>query len=83
VHLYITIPRSDDLQSVIKRLGQVYDLLQDHPGGDRFSLYVENGGRGRVQIDFPNDTTRHSPRLEQELRSLLGTGTIRVEPAKG
>ncbi|MBN1138198.1 MAG: DNA polymerase III subunit alpha [Anaerolineae bacterium] len=80
LHLYITIPRSDDLQSVIKRLGQVYDLLQSHPGDDRFSLYVENGGRGRVQIDFPNDTTRHSLGLEQELRSLLGAGTIRVEP---
>jgi len=81
LHLSITIPRSGDLQSVIKRLGQVYELLQSHPGGDRFSLYVENGGRGRVQIDFPNDTTHHSLALEQELRSLLGAGTIRVEPA--
>ncbi len=80
-HLHITVPRSGDSQSVIKRLGQVYELLQSHPGGDRFSLYVENGGRGRVQIDFPNDTTRHSVGLEQELRSMLGAGTIRVEPA--
>jgi DNA polymerase-3 subunit alpha len=80
LHLYITIPRGDDLQLVIKRLGQVYELLQSHPGGDRFSLYVENGGRGRVQIDFPNDTTHHSLALEQELRSLLGAGTIRIEP---
>ena len=80
-HLHITIPRSDDLRAVIKRLGQVYELLQSHPGSDRFSLYVENGGRGRVQIEFPNDTTRHSLALEQELRSLLGAGTIRVEPA--
>ena len=83
LHLHITIPRGDDLQSVIKRLGQVYDLLQSHPGGDRFSLYVENGGRGRVQIDFPNDTTRHSPGLEKELRPLLGGGSIHIEPAKG
>ena len=81
LHLHITIPRSDDLQAVIKRLGQVYELLQSHPGSDRFSLYVENGGRGRVQIDFPNDTTEHSLGLEQQLRSLLGGGTIRVEPA--
>jgi len=81
IHLHITIPRTGDSQSVVKRLGRVYELLQSHPGDDRFSLYVENGGRGRVQIDFPNDTTRHSLGLEQELRSLLGAGTIRVEPA--
>jgi DNA polymerase-3 subunit alpha len=80
-HLHITVPRGDDSQSVIKRLGQVYELLQSHPGSDRFSLYVENGGRGRVQIDFPNNTTCHSLGLEQELRSLLGAGTVRVEPA--
>jgi len=49
-------------------------------GEDRFSLYVENGGQGRLQIDFPNNTTRHSVELEQELRALLGAGSIRIEP---
>jgi DNA polymerase-3 subunit alpha len=80
VHLHISVPRSQDLQYLIKRLGQVYDLLQSYPGEDHFSLYIENGGQGRVQIDFPNDTTHHCPELEQQLRALVGMGTIAVVP---
>jgi DNA polymerase-3 subunit alpha len=79
VHLHITIPRSPDLTQVTKQLGQIYDLLQSYPGEDRFSLYVENGGRGRVQIDFPNDSTGHCAELEQKLRALVGMGTLQVE----
>jgi DNA polymerase-3 subunit alpha len=80
VHLHVTVPRSDDLEQVIRRLGKIYDLLQRYSGKDRFSLYVENGRRGRVQIEFPNDTTRYCVELDQQLRALLGAGTIRVEP---
>ena len=80
VHLHITIPRSNDLEQIIQRLGKVYDLLRRYPGQDRFSLYVENGSQGRIQISFPNDTTGHCVELEQELRALLGAGTLRVEP---
>ena len=61
-------------------LGKVYELLQRYPGEDLFSIYVENGSEGRVQLDFPNDTTRHCVELEQELRILLGAGMVRVEP---
>ena len=82
VHIHVVVPRSSDLEQVIKRLGQIYELLQHYSGQDRFSLYVENGSRGRVQIDFPNDTTGYCVELEQELRALVGTGTIRVEPAR-
>lgn len=80
VHLHITIPRGNDLEQIIQRLGKVYDLLRRYPGRDRFSLYVENGDQGRIQISFPNDTTGHCVELEQELRALLGAGTLRVEP---
>lgn len=80
VHLHVTVPRSGSLETVIRRLGQIYDLLQRYPGQDRFSLYVENGSRGQVQIEFPNDTTGYCVELEQQLRGLVGAGTIRVEP---
>jgi hypothetical protein len=76
----VTIPRGGDMESVIKRLGRVYDLLQRYPGEDRFSLYVENGHQGRIQISFPNDTTGHCIELEQELRILVGAGTVRIDP---
>jgi DNA polymerase-3 subunit alpha len=80
VHLHVTVPRSSDLEQVIRRLGQIYELLQRYSGKDQFSLYVENGSRGRVQIQFPNDTTGYCVELDQQLRALVGAGTIRVEP---
>ncbi len=81
-HLHVAIPRNHDLEQVIRKLGQVYDLLLTYPGQDPFSLYVENGGQGRVKIDFPNDTTRYCPELEQKLRALLGGGRLWVEPLR-
>ncbi len=79
VHIHVTIPRNHEMEQTIRRLGRVYDLLQKYPGQDHFSLYVENGGQSRIQIEFPNDTTRHCVELEQQLREMLGAGTLRIE----
>jgi DNA polymerase-3 subunit alpha len=79
VHLHISISRSRNLEQLIKQLGQVYDLLQSYRGEDHFSLYVENGGQGQVQIDFPNDTTGYCAELEHKLRAMVET--VRVEPS--
>ncbi|MFN2226597.1 MAG: DNA polymerase III subunit alpha, partial [Anaerolineae bacterium] len=79
VHLHVTIPRNADMEQTIRRLGQVYDVLVSYRGDDHFSLYVENGGRGRIQIQFPNDATGHCLELEQRLRDLVGAGAIKVE----
>jgi hypothetical protein len=67
------------MEQTIRRLGQVYDVLVSYRGDDHFSLYVENGGRGRIQIQFPNDATGHCLELEQRLRDLVGAGAIKVE----
>ncbi len=82
VHLHVTIARSSDLEQVIQRLGRVYDLLQRFPGEDHFSLYVDNGGQGQVQIEFPNDTTGHCLELEQELRALVGAAAVHISPVQ-
>jgi DNA polymerase-3 subunit alpha len=80
VHLHVSIARNADLEQTIRQLGRLYDLLSSYSGEDRFSLYVENGKQGRVQIDFPNNTTGFCTELEQRLRSMVGAGTIRIEP---
>jgi hypothetical protein len=80
VHLHVTVPAGDDTEALVQRLGRVYDLLQAYSGHDHFSLYLENGGRNQIKIDFPNNTTRHCLELEQRLREMLGAGTVRVEP---
>jgi DNA polymerase-3 subunit alpha len=79
VHLHVSIPRHADMEQTIRRLGQVYDLLASYPGDDVFSFYVENGGRGRIQIRFPNDHTGHCLELEQRLREMVGAGAIQIE----
>ena len=79
LHLHITVPRTGDQERDIKRLGQVYDLLRSYEGQDRFSLYVDNGQGGLVQLDFPNATTGYCPALEQALIEMLGPETVRVE----
>jgi DNA polymerase-3 subunit alpha len=83
VHLLISVPRTHDLAQLTRQLGRIVDLLRSFSGEDQFSLCIENGGKGRVQIDFPNDTTHHCPELEQQLRALEGVGSISVEPAGG
>jgi DNA polymerase III alpha subunit len=80
VHLHVSIPRSADLEQTIRQLGRLYELLSSYSGEDRFSLYVENGKQSRVQIDFPNNSTRFCTELQQRLTSMVGAGTIRVEP---
>ena len=77
-HLRITLPRSHDQEQDIRLLGQIYDLLQQYPGEDRFSLYVRNG-KHRVQLDFPNSTTGYCPELHQALSALVGPEHIQVD----
>ena len=79
VHLHVSIPRQADMEQTIRRLGQVYDLLASYPGDDVFSLYVDNGGRGRIQIRFPNDSTGHCLELEKRLREMVGAAAIQIE----
>jgi DNA polymerase-3 subunit alpha len=82
-HIHIGLPRTHDLEEVITRLGRIYELLKSFQGHDHFSLYVENGGKGRVQIDFPNDSTGYCQDLENKLRELVGSGTLEIEQVGG
>ncbi len=77
-HLYITVPRSGDQDRDIKQLGEVYRLLGQYEGEDRFSLYVPRGP-GVVQLDFPNASTGYCVSLERALTEMLGNGAIHVE----
>ncbi len=58
-------------------LRQAYELLQQHPGSDRFCFNIVSE-QGQVQLDFPNATTRFESELENTLRGLLGESAIHV-----
>lgn len=75
--LTVTVPRSADHEADILLLGQVYGLLTSYQGQDRFSLRIRNG-KGLVELDFPNNQTRHCVALLRALESLLGQGMVEV-----
>jgi DNA polymerase-3 subunit alpha len=76
--LHITLPRTGDLAKDKHRLKTVYNLLIETPGSDHFFFYIPNGHR-KIQIEFPNKTTRYTARLEQQLVQILGAKSVRVD----
>jgi DNA polymerase-3 subunit alpha len=78
--LWVTLPRSAEVDQAIHTLGRVYDALIAFPGHDRFRLMVPNGA-GMVELDFPNNTTRYCVSLVRDLESLLGEGCVDVTVA--
>jgi hypothetical protein len=76
--LHITLPRSGNLMKDKHRLKTVYNLLIETPGDDMFFFYIPNGS-GKIQIEFPNQTTHYTARLEQRLTQILGAKALRVE----
>jgi DNA polymerase-3 subunit alpha len=79
-HLQITVKRSEDGEQDRQRLRSIYELLTRYEGSDTFSFFISNG-HGRLQLDFPNATTRHCVDLQQQLTQLLGATAVRVLPA--
>ncbi len=78
-HLQITVNRSGDAECDRQRLRSVYELVTGYQGQDTFSLFIPNG-QGRLELDFPNATTRHCVELVQRLTEMLGATAVRVEP---
>jgi DNA polymerase III subunit alpha len=79
VHLRIVLKRTRDDEGDIRRLGHAHDVLRSYPGSDTYSFLVVNDTT-RVQLDFPNASTRYCPELNQALQRLLGAGNVQVSP---
>lgn len=77
-HLQLTVNRTGDPERDRQQLRSVYELVTSYQGDDTFSLYIPNGKR-RLQLDFPNATTRHCVELRQKLIGILGAAAVRVE----
>lgn len=73
----ITLKLSGDRDRDGQLMHHIYQTLESHPGPDRF-LFNVISERGRVQLDFPNATTRFDPALEEMLCSALGKEAIQV-----
>ena len=75
--LEITLQLSGDRDRDGQLMRRIYQTLESRPGPDRF-LFNVISERGRVQLDFPNATTRFDPSLEEMLRSTLGPEAVQV-----
>ena len=70
VKLHITLPCTGDLATDKHRLKQMFQLITQQGGQERFSIHIPNGDKF-VQIDFPNHATHYSPQLKNQLISLF------------
>ena len=61
------------------RMRRVHGLLTSYPGRDRFAFHVFETSR-RYHLEFPSSTTGYCPELHAQLLTLLGEGSVRVEP---
>jgi hypothetical protein len=77
-HLRITVTRTANPAGDRQRLRSVYELVTSYEGTDTFNFFIPNG-QGRLQLDFPNATTRHCAELQQKLTKILGATSVRVE----
>lgn len=57
----------------------IYSLLESYQGEDRFS-FVVTGPNGKVQLDFPNASTRYCPALAHDLERLVDSRAVRITP---
>jgi DNA polymerase-3 subunit alpha len=81
-HLQITVNRTGDSERDRQRLRSIYNLVTRYQGQDTFSLFIPDG-QGRLQLDFPNATTRHCVELQQQLTTILGATAVHVEARNG
>jgi len=77
VRLRINVPRTNDLQADMQCLERAINALHRYAGNDRFDLLIEGGLRIE---NHAGATTWWNPRLEAELRSLLGPSRVQIIP---
>ena len=76
--VYVTLPRTGDPDDDFSRLAQVHELLKAEAGQDSFVVYFENERGKRVELSFPNERTRYTPHLKEQVAGIVGANNIRV-----
>ncbi len=76
--VYVTLPRTGDTARDFARLAQLHDLLKTESGQDSFVVYLENERGKPVELLFPNERTRYTPHLKEQVAGIVGAENIRV-----
>ncbi len=82
LHMLTLVVRSTgDKERDARRLRRVHGLLLSYPGRDRFAFLVYEAAR-HYYLEFPNATTGYCKELHSQLVTLLGEGSLRIEPLR-
>ncbi|MGC9394087.1 MAG: DNA polymerase III subunit alpha [Anaerolineae bacterium] len=76
--VYVNLPRTGDPDHDYSRLAQLHELLKVESGQDNFVVYFENVLGKRVELSFPNERTRYTPHLKEQVAGIVGAENIRV-----
>ena len=78
----VVLRRTGNVQTDRKHLTEVFELLTQYQGEDRFIFIIPQNG-GWVEVDFPNARTGWCPQLEAALQALVGVDRIEIRPWQG
>jgi hypothetical protein len=76
--VYVNLPRTGDPDHDYSRLAQLHNLLKAESGQDNFVVCIENERGKRVELSFPNEHTRFTPQLKDQVAGIVGADNIRV-----
>jgi DNA polymerase-3 subunit alpha len=76
--LLLDLSLDRDAGQITALVEQVLSILREHRGDVPFCVRLK-GSRGSVEMTFPDMATQYTPRLEQQITSLLGRGRLNVE----
>ncbi|MDP2727189.1 MAG: DNA polymerase III subunit alpha, partial [Dehalococcoidia bacterium] len=76
--LHITLSRTQDQEEDMRRLREVFALLQEYPGHDSVIISLSNGSEV-VRLDLPDLSTGYCPALCQALAGVVGEGGIAAQ----
>ncbi|MCK4363088.1 MAG: hypothetical protein KAW13_07380, partial [Dehalococcoidia bacterium] len=76
--LLINLAQTEDEESDVVRLHQIFAALRDYPGGDEVRLSVTRGDEV-VNLRLPGMTTGYCPELHQRLAALVGEEALVVQ----
>ena len=76
--LHITLKRTGNDSADWQRLEKLHQVLKADPGADEFIVYIEDTGRKRIQLSFPNERTHNSAGLRERVENIVGIGNLRI-----
>jgi DNA polymerase-3 subunit alpha len=78
--LHLVVPRGEDDNACLRLLEQLHGLVERFPGSDQVRLLLHDKQGCRVELIGAEITIRHTPDVESQLRTLVGTENVRVAP---